>query len=168
MVDTSRLHTITPSEAAALVGVGSHTIRRWCEWHSAHLSPSANPGNGGQRRLTMLDIEVLKEVSNLRLQGLQTEQINEKLAQLTFAEVDNSSSQITKIAADSEELAPLASQEGLQQTSGVIMAMEAMQRRVDAIEQARRFDAVGLVGLGIVIGIAFCTLLIALASLYGG
>ena len=169
MVDTSRLHTFTPSEAAVQVGVGAHSIRRWCEWHAAHLSASANPGAGGQRRLTLLDIEALKEVSNLRLQGLQTEQINERLAQLTFAEIEPSE----QPEPDSTELAVQASPDALQASPAILMALEAMQRQIDGIQQAaseskrNHPNVIYFVCIGITIGLAFAALVIGLAGLYG-
>jgi len=169
MVDNSRLHTMTPSEAAALVGVGPHSIRRWCEWHAAHLSPGANPGIGGQRRLTMLDVEVLKEVSNLRLQGLQTLAINEQLAGLTFAEIDTDSNNTIDTA-----IAPQSAPDGLQQAPGVLVALEAMRSEIDAIRavanEGKRIqrDAIYLIAIGIVIGLLFAVGMILLAWLYSG
>ena len=88
MTSSESLSPLTPHEAASAVGVGVQSIRRWCEWHAAHLSPGANPGAGMPRRLVARDVEVLKEVKDLRYQGLQTEAINERLAGLTFPEIE--------------------------------------------------------------------------------
>ena len=153
--------TFTPNEAAQLVGTAAHNVRRWTEYHGAHLSPLATPPPGQARRYNGRDIEVLKHVKALRAQGLTVPVINEQLAGLTFAEIDTS-------AGDSEELAPLASPGELQSPQALVMVVESLQRQIDGIQQARRFDAVGLVGLGIVIGLVFATMFIALASLYGG
>ena len=166
MSNNSELSALTPHEAAGLVGVGVQSIRRWCDWHANHLSSGASPGPGIPRRLNGRDVEVLKQVKDLRYQGLQTEAINAQLAGLTFAVVDNDE----QPSADSSELAPVASQEGLQQSPGVIVALEAMQRQIDAIQQANRgrFDTVTVLGIGICIGLLFAVGMIVLAWLYGG
>ena len=140
------------------------TLRRWCEYHAEHLSAGANPPTGKARRFTGRDLEVFKHVRSLRAQGLTVSDINEQLQSLTFAVVDTDE----QPSADSEELAPMASQEAPQSTQAIIMVVESLRSEVKAIQEARRFDAVGLVGLGIVIGLVFATMFIALASLYGG
>ena len=146
------------------------TLRRWCEYHAEHLSAGANPPAGKARRFTGRDLEVFKHVRSLRAQGLTVADINEQLAGLTFAVVDTNE----QSAADSEELASVGSQEGLQQTPGVIVALEAMQRQIDTIQQAaqhangRRFDTVTVLGIGICIGLLFAVGMIVLAWLYGG
>lgn len=72
-----------------------------------------------------------------------------------------------------KELAPVAAQEGLQQAQGLVVALEAMQRQIDAIQQAAqhadrsRFDTVTVLGIGICIGLLFAAILIGLAYLYG-
>jgi DNA-binding transcriptional MerR regulator len=162
--------TITPAIAAQRLGVEVYTVRRWCDWHAAHLSASASPGAGALRRLTQSDIEVLSMVRDLRAQGLHTETINEQLEGVTFAVVDTDE----QSAADSEELAPMASQEGLQQAPPVLVALQAMQTQIDAIQQARqedrrpRFDIVTAIGLGFVGGLIFMLAVIVLAWLYSG
>jgi transposase-like protein len=42
-------NTATPAQVAAELGVDTQTIRRWCEWHSEHLSAGATPSPGGRR-----------------------------------------------------------------------------------------------------------------------
>jgi len=166
-------HTLAISEAAEAIDVSIHSLRRWCEWHKAHLSPGANPDPGHARRLTGVDIEVLRHVKALRSEGLQTVAINEQLAGLTFAEIDTSAHG----AGDREEIAPTAAQEKLQQTPGPIMAPEyfmSIERRFEALEAARqedrrdRFDQLTMLGLGVCFGLLFCAILIGLAWLYGG
>ena len=165
-------HTLAISEAAETVGVTIHSLRRWCEWHKAHLSPGANPPTGQPRRLTGVDIEVLRHVKALRSEGLQTVAINEQLAGLTFAEIDTGDHS----PVDSEEIAPTAAQEKLQQTPGAIVAPEylmAIERRFEALEAARqedrrdRFDQLTMLGIGVCFGLLFCAILIGLAWLYG-
>jgi len=159
--------TFTPNEAAQIVGTAAHNVRRWTEYHATHLSPLATPSPGQARRYNGRDLEVLKHVRSLRAQGLTVAVINEQLAGLTFAEIDTNS-------ADSEELAPVAAQEGLQQAPALIVALEAMQRQIDGIQQARqedrraRVDQLTMLGLGVCFGLLFCAILIGLAWLYGG
>ena len=166
-------HTLAISEAAEAIDVSIHSLRRWCEWHKAYLSPGANPAAGQPRRLTGVDIEVLRHVRALRSEGLQTVAINEQLAGLTFAEIDTGDHG----AGDSEEIVPTDTQEKLQQTPGAIVGPEylmAIERRFEALEAARqedrrdRFDQLTMLGIGICIGLLFCAILIGLAWLYGG
>src|SRR5262245_35688689 len=79
--------TFAPHEAATMIGVTVHSIRRWCGWHSAYLSPGASPGTNAPRRLTARDIEVLQAVRDLRAQGLATLAINERLQGMAFADI---------------------------------------------------------------------------------
>lgn len=173
MPSNTSSQTLAISEAAEAIGVSIHSLRRWCEWHKAHLSPGANPPAGQARRLTGVDIEVLRHVKALRSEGLQTVAINEQLAGLTFAEIDTGDHS----PVDSEEIEPTAAQEKLQQTPGPIMAPEyfmAIERRFEALEAAMqedqryRFDQLTMLGIGVCIGLLFCAILIGLAWLYGG
>jgi DNA-binding transcriptional MerR regulator len=152
--------TFTPNEAAIMLGTAAHNVRRWTEYHAAHLSPLATPPPGQARRYNGRDIEVLKHVKALRSQGLTVPVINEQLAGLTFAEIDTS-------AADSVTIASVGSQEGVQQAPGVIVALQAIEQRIDAIER-KRLDTVTAIGIGICIGLLFAAILISLAWLYGG
>jgi len=79
---------ITPGKIIEQLGITPITLRRWCAYHKAHLSPGANPGEGVTRRFTGRDLEVFKHVRSLRDQGLTTEQINEQLNGLTFPEIE--------------------------------------------------------------------------------
>jgi len=166
-------HTLAISEAAETIGVTIHSLRRWCEWHMAYLSPGANPVAGQPRRLTGVDIEVLRHVKALRSEGLQTVAINEQLAGLTFAEIDMDGHR----AGDNEELATQDAPESPLAPPAAIMASEyfiAIERRFEALEQARqedrrdRFDQLTMLGIGVCFGLLFCAILIGLAWLYGG
>jgi DNA-binding transcriptional MerR regulator len=166
-------HTLAISEAAETVGVTIHSLRRWCEWHGAYLSPGANPAAGQARRLTGVDIEVLRHVKALRSAGLQTIAINEQLAGLTFAEIDTEDHGTS----DSGEIAPAAAQAGLQQTQGSIVAPEyfmAIERRFEALEAARqedrrdRLDRLTMIGLGFCGGLLVALIIFVVGWLYGG
>jgi len=164
------LSDLTPHEAAQAVGVGVQSIRRWCEWHAAHLSPMASPGPGLPRRLTPRDVEVLKVVKDYRYQGLQTDVINEQLQGLSFAEIDNQVDSETYTVAPTD--AP-ASPQQVQAMLAVIETVNAVQRRLEAVEavgkvsQQNRRDAIYLIAIGIVIGLLFAVGMIVLALLYG-
>ena len=159
--------TFTPNEAAQLVGTAAHNVRRWTEYHSAHLSPLATPPPGQARRYNGRDIEVLKHVKALRAQGLTVPVINEQLAGLTFAEIDTT-------APDSEAIASVAVQESPQQAQALMVVVRDLQWQIDAIQQANqqanrnRLDSVTLLGVGVCIGLLFAAILIGLAWLYGG
>ena len=73
-----------------------------------------------------------------------------------------------QIVGDREEIAPLASQEERLQAPAIVVALEAMQRQIDAIQQTRKEMTVTLIGMGFVGGLLFCTILIVLAWLYAG
>ena len=163
MANNDRQTTITPSVAAQRLGVEVYTVRRWCDWHAAHLSASASPGAGALRRLTQSDIEVLSMVRDLRAQGLHTETINEQLEGVTFAVVDTDE----QSAADSEELAPVASQDGLQSTQAMLMVLNDLQRQIDGIQQSRR-DSVTWFSLGFLVAGFLFLGMVLLSWLYGG
>jgi len=146
------------------IGVKAVTLRRWCDYHSAHLSPGANPPTGQARRFSNRDIEVLKTVRDLRQEGFSVARINEKLAGITFAVIDTE-----ERAPDSIELAPPAVPDGLQQAPAPIVAHDyiiTVERRLGALER-RRLDNVTAIGLGFVGGLLFAAILIGLAALYG-
>ena len=163
MANNDRQTTITPSVAAQRLGVEVYTVRRWCDWHAAHLSATASPGAGALRRLTQSDIEVLSMVRDLRAQGLHTETINEQLEGVTFAIVDTDE----QSAGDSEELAPPASQEGLQQAPALLVVVQDLQRQIDGIQQSRR-DSVTWFALGFLVAGFLFLGMVLLSWLYGG
>jgi hypothetical protein len=100
------------------------------------------------------------------------------LAGLTFAEVVTDERSDEQSAGDSEELAPVASQESLQQVQDVMLALEAMQRQIDAIQQAKqeyrlealqsRRDAVSWFALGFLVAGFLFLGMVLLSWLYGG
>lgn len=153
------------TDAAKACNVSLNTIRNWCRDYGAFLSPGAS-ATGEARAFTGRDMEVLKYIALLRSEGMQKGAIVQRLGETTFSEI--APDDTIEPAADSEELATQNAPESLQSTQAIIMVVESLRSEVKAIQEARRFDAVGLVGLGIVIGLVFATMFIALASLYGG
>ncbi len=174
MANNDRQTTITPAIAAQRLGVEVYTVRRWCDWHATHLSASASPGAGALRRLTQSDIEVLSMVRDLRAQGLHTETINEQLEGVTFAVVDTDE----QSAADSTELASVGSQEGQQATQAIVIVVESLQKRFDALEAAHhqirqedrqsRDDMVKGFAIGFLVAGFLFLGMVLLSWLYGG
>ena|SRR6476661_8944325 len=160
--------TNTPHQTAEMLGITPVTLRRWCEYHAAHLSPGANPLAGKARRFTGKDIEVLKHVRSLRDRGLTTGDINEQLQTLTFAEIDTSEQDDTAVA-----LAQTA-QEAQGLTPAMHVALDDLRMQIRAIQQTNQATgkhqrdyvqgiALGALGMGVLVMI-----LIGLAVLYGG
>lgn len=175
MVDNNPLQTFTPTEAAEMVGAGAHSIRRWAEWHSPHLSQGANPAPGAPRRFTGRDLEVLKHVKALREQGLQTLAINEQLTRLTFAEIDTQSQPVETPAA----LNPLPTgQESPSAAQFPIMVLNDLENRFSAkfaaleqtkeeVKRSRQRDTL-IYLLGFASGIVLAVGLLAVAALMLG
>lgn len=157
-------HRFAPHDVAGMFDVSVMTVRRWAEYHKAHLSESANPSPGKPRSFTWADVENFRQIKAWRDEGLSVDAINTRLT-------NNVTEPLTSTVTDNSAVALPTSQEWLQQAPAMLVVLNDLEKRMDAkfevLQQARRFDAVGFVGIGIIIGIAFCTLLIALASLYG-
>jgi DNA-binding transcriptional MerR regulator len=157
--------TLPLATTADMIGIKAGTLRRWAEYHSAHLSSTANPLAGQARRFTHKDVEVLRMVAELRSRGLTVGGINDRLSAITFPDVEES-----EAVDESTELASVASQEGHHDVAAIIQALSSHQAQIDAIQQAtrRRFDTVTVLGIGICIGLLFAVGMIMLAWLYGG
>ena len=166
-----------PSDAAKACNTSVNTIRNWCRDYAVFLSPGAR-GNGANRILTDKDLNTLKYIAQLRAENLQQAAIAQRLQETSIGEVETlvalqGPSIGPPLPEEMQELAPVAAQEGLQQAQGLVVALEAMQRQIDAIQQAvqhadrRRFDTVTVLGIGICIGLLFAAILIGLAYLYG-
>ena len=157
-------HRFAPHDVAGMFDVSVMTVRRWAEYHKAHLSESANPSPGKPRSFTWADVEQFRQIKTWRDEGLSVDAINTRLT-------NNVTEPITSTVTDNSAIALPTSPEGLQQAPAMLVVLNDLEKRIDAkievLHQARRFDAVGFIGIGIIIGIAFCTMLIALASLYG-
>lgn len=149
--------TFTPAQVAKLIDTGAHNVRRWAEWHAEHLSQAANPGQDKPRRLTQRDIEVLRSVKALRDQGLQTEAINQQLAQTTFAVVETS---FTEAPSDAQELR--ASE--IEPFKAIVQALQPFEARIAKLE-ARRFDVQSF-AIGVIVAGIFFALMLLLAVLY--
>ena len=159
----------TPHNTADTLGITPFTLRRWCDYHAAYLSPSANPPAGQARRFTGRDLEVLKHVKSLRAQGLTVARINEQLAPLTFAEIDNSE-QDTDIVE-----APQDAQNAQDRTDAALavrVALDDLEKRFDAkleaIQRVREPSFFVGFGAGFIAALLFVIVIVLLAVLYGG
>jgi DNA-binding transcriptional MerR regulator len=160
--------TFTPHEAAALVGVAVHNVRRWAEYHASHLSDGANPPTGQVKRFNGRDIEVLKHVKALRALGQSVPVINEQLKTITFAQIDNESD--SALTVDTVIATPTA-QEEHHKAPALLMVVNDLEKRFDAkfaaLERNRRDGLIMFTAGFLAAGILFL-LLIGLAILYGG
>lgn len=152
--------TFTPAQAASALDTDSSTIRRWCGWHSEHLSDGASPGPGGRRLITEHDMEVLRTVKALRIAGLTTPAINEQLAGRTFAVVDSTEAHQTATDGHRDELAPIVASYDLAAVTAPILA------RLAAVERAQR-DRVQVFALGFLAACGLFALILLLFVLFG-
>lgn len=140
--------TRATKEIAQSLGVSVSTMRNWSDQYAAFLSETARPGHLPERRFADRDLTILTYIKQLRSEGMQADQIKERLGEITFNDVeviaqqaitgDNTRDQISAIETSQ------ATPESHQNSSGVIMvvldAMNIMQQRVDALEQAKIND----------------------------
>ena len=159
----------TPHNTADTLGITPFTLRRWCDYHAAYLSPSANPPAGQARRFTGRDLEVLKHVKSLRAQGLTVARINEQLAPLTFAEIDNSEQDTDIVEAPQDAQ---AAQDRTDSALAVRVALDDLEKRFDAkleaIQQVKEPSFFVGFGAGFIAALLFVIVIVLLAVLYGG
>lgn len=147
----------TPAQAATLIGgVDASSIRRWCGWHAAHLSPTANPSLGVQRQLSAQDVETLREVKRLRVAGLTTPAINAQLSGRTFAVVETPASAPAAQDGPGTELVPIPAQIDVQALTALL---QGQQTQLDDLRASQRSGAVLFV-LGVGLGVILCAALI--------
>ena len=160
---------ITPGKLIEQLGITPITLRRWCAYHKAHLSPGANPGEGVTRRFTGRDLEVLRHVRSLRDQGLNTEQINEQLAGLTFPEIepgDQADNEQTALeASPASQEGPGAGQLPAVVQNDLVLRLDRLERSLVEVQGAARPNWWWFaVGLGAGLGLAVVAELFALVA----
>lgn len=163
---------ITPTAIIDQLGLTPITLRRWSQYHAAHLSPLANPGAGQARRFTGRDLEVLRHVQSLRDQGMTTALINEQLATLTFAEIDTDST-----STDTHAISLPNAQDAQDDASDITLALHAITTMRSDIDALKAFvvdsrhgqrDYMQGIGVGFVAALLFMIAIIGMAVLYGG
>ena len=161
----------TPHNTADTLGITPFTLRRWCDYHAAYLSPSANPPAGQARRFTGRDLEVLKHVKSLRAQGLTVARINEQLAPLTFAEIDNSEQDTDIVEAPQDAQ---TAQDARHATPASTVALDDLEKLLEALERSRIKEdkitshSLTMFGAGFIAALLFVIVIVLLAVLYGG
>jgi len=158
---------ITPGKIIEQLQITPITLRRWCGYHKARLSTGANPGAGVTRTFTGRDLAVLTHVRSLRDQGLNTEQINEQLERITFAEIETEANGEENALESSQNepdgpgtiLAPIVALDDLQTRVALLerSAIEAKQSQREYIQGV----AVGFIGAAV-----FFLILLLLISIY--
>ena len=126
-----------PSDAAKLCNTSANTIRNWCRDYAAFLSPGAS-GVGGDRLLTERDISTLQYIAQLRAEKMQLPEITARLQEASIGDIE------TLVPSDPQTTFQVPSNppEGLQQTQGVIVAIESLRSEIEAIRQTRVQDMI--------------------------
>ena len=160
-------HRFAPHDIAGMFDVSVMTVRRWAEYHKAHLSESANPSPGKPRSFTWADVETFRQIKAWRDAGLSVDAINTRLTGSITEPI------IPTVTGDSA-VASVGAQEGLQQAQGVMVALEAMRTEIAAIravaseaKQVQR-DAITWFAMGFIAAGIFFLIIVVMAWLYGG
>jgi len=167
--------TKTTKEAAILLGVSVGTMRNWSDQYASFLGESARPGHQPERRFADKDLTVLTYIKQLRAEGLQAEQIRERLAETTFQDVEILQQQATIEGDKPQQTTAIdlpTAQEGQHLTPAPLVALVDLERLIDAkLEAIQRVKEpsftmgllLGVVGMGIIFLVG-----LGLAVLYGG
>lgn len=96
-----------PAEAAQLLGIPASTLRRWSGQFADFLSSARRePGDGGHRRYTPADLQVLSEVKQMLGRGMTYQQVRARLAQQAGETAQGTTTEV--LAAESAPSAPFA------------------------------------------------------------
>lgn len=71
--------TYNPGRAAKQIGVPPSTLRLWARTYAEFLSEGANPDAGQERRFTLADVQTLKDVAQMRHNGMLPPDITQRL-----------------------------------------------------------------------------------------
>ena len=155
-------------EAAQALGVSVSTLRNWSDQYAAYLSETARPGHVPERRFIDKDLTVLTYIKQLRIEGMQAEQIRIRLSETTFNDIEIITQQATTdISKPDSVVVPQNAPETAQLVIRLLDSMNAMQRQIDGIQQARR-DNIIMFGFGFIAAGIFFLIIIVAAWLYGG
>ncbi len=123
-----------PADAAKACNVTVNTIRGWIRDFSEHFTPGAR-GESGNRLLSDKDMNTLKYIASLRLEGLQRDAIGVRLQEVTIGETET----LADVPASS--IAPPALPEAPHASPSSIVAPEyllSVERRFEALEASVR------------------------------
>lgn len=170
-----------PSDAAKACNTSVNTIRNWCRDYAPFLSPGAR-GNGANRILTDKDLNTLKYIAQLRAENLQQAAIAQRLQETSIGEVETlvalqNPPIPSPLLEQTDKLAPVAAQEGLQQAPAMLLVLNDLEKRIDAkfeaLESARqqdrreRVDRLTMLGVGICIGLLLALIIFIVGWVYG-
>lgn len=153
-------HRFAPHDVAGMFNVSVMTVRRWAEYHKAHLSESANPSPGKPRSFTWADVETFRQIKAWRDEGLSVDAINNRLT-------GSVTEPITATVTDNTAIAHTTAQESPQQAQAFMVVVQDLQRQIDAIQQSRR-DAVSWFALGFLVAGFLFLGMVLLSWLYAG
>lgn len=162
---------LKPAEIAAQCKVTSNSIRNWSKEFRAHLSEGAN---APERYYTDRDATVLRYISTLKQEGMKAHEIAERLAEMTFGETESFDTSDQEPATTTQSdvafnaLTPPASPDAPHAPPAIVVAIDDLQRRFEALEvatakgrQTQRDFVVGL-ALGAIGALVFVALLLLL------
>lgn len=165
--------TLKPVEIAAQCNVTSNSIRNWSREFREYLSEGAN---APERYYTERDATVLRYISTLKQEGMKTPEIVERLAEMTFGEVETIESPLAQTPPANSNKA-LAAQPALQESSSndfaAIVALNDLRNEFTAklatLEAAAKIPAQRWPDrvLGFCIGVAFTLVLIVILIAMG-
>jgi DNA-binding transcriptional MerR regulator len=160
-------HTFAPHDVAGMLGISAMTVRRWADYHRAHFSEVANPTPGKSRAYTWADVEKFKQIKALRDSGLSVEAINNTLSAPLPMPVISPAQSLTIVDVPDAPESPSAN-------ALIVSTIDALQRRMEALEQSRQAppanqrDYMQGIGVGFVAALLFMLVIVGLAVLYGG
>ena len=167
--------TYTTKQAASKLQVSPNTLRNWSDQYAGFLGESARPGHQPERRFADKDLTVLTYIKQLRAEGLQAEQIRERLTETTFQDAEILQQQTTIEGDKPQQTTAIdlpTAQEAQHLTPAPLVALVDLERLIDAkLEAIQRVKEpsffVGL-GLGFIAAGVLFLLIVGVAILYGG
>lgn len=174
MTDNTEIH-YTPQAVAKEIKVSVQSVRRWADAYQVLLSDAAHPAPGKTRLYTWQDIEIMKQIKDLRGKGLTPDIITIKLSEATKSQPKDTIA--TGSPDTSTDTAPTAlqntpaAQDSAQSTLMVLDAIDTLQHRIEALEQsmpvpvAKQGEWFSGFGFGFVAALLFVLLLLALFAL---
>lgn len=131
--------TCNPARAAKQVGIPVSTLRLWTRQYGEFLSAGANPTPGDERRYTAADIEIMRNVNQLRHNGMLPADITQRLrnnAVMPSTPATNAPDDVADVPHVQTAIAPAADalQAFLARSDSIRDNLVDMDRRVAALE----------------------------------
>ena len=164
-------------QAADRLQISPNTLRNWSDAYGDYLSEAARPGTQPERRFTDQDITILEYIKQLRAEGMEKDQIRQRLGETQFADVEVLEAPTITLQAPIDDLVAPSTQppDTLQVPQLPAVVLEAVLRRLEAAEaeakasqaemkHGRQRDTLMFL-LGMTAGIVLCVGLLAVAAL---